>query len=50
MVQPLLKVTDLAKSYSVGQQTLQAFQHINFDIQPGECVALVGSLGAAKAQ
>ncbi len=49
MVQPLLKVTDLAKSYSVGQQTLQAFQHINFDIQPGECVALVGESGCGKS-
>ncbi|GAM75266.1 oligopeptide transport ATP-binding protein oppF [Vibrio ishigakensis] len=46
---PLLKVTKLAKSYSVGGRRLQAFQDINLEVARGECVALVGESGCGKS-
>lgn len=47
--QTVLQVNDLAKAYAVGGKKLQAFQNIDFSIQSGECVALVGESGCGKS-
>ncbi len=46
---PVLRVRGLAKQYKVGKQMLQAFSDIDFDIQGGQCLALVGESGCGKS-
>lgn len=47
---PLLKVQDLCKTFSVGQQAmLHAVDHVSFEIQPGESLGLVGESGCGKS-
>ena len=41
----MIEVTHLSKSYGA----IQALQHVNFEIQDGECVGLLGPIGAGKS-
>ncbi|GAM72487.1 oligopeptide transport ATP-binding protein oppF [Vibrio sp. JCM 19236] len=47
--EPLLKVSNLAKRYPVGDKWLQAFFDISFEIKRGQCLALVGESGCGKS-
>ena len=47
--QPAIRVTDLCKSYSMGDQTVHALAGVSFDLREGEMVAIVGSSGSGKS-
>ena len=44
-----IAVTDLAKSYRVGRQTIPALGGVNLDIFAGEFVAITGASGSGKS-
>lgn len=43
--QPILELKDISKNF----RTIQALDHVNFDLYPGEVHALVGENGAGKS-
>ncbi|MGF1529323.1 MAG: ABC transporter ATP-binding protein [Candidatus Competibacterales bacterium] len=45
----LLQVRDLCKGYGAGVSRHGVFAHLSFDLQRGECAALVGESGAGKS-
>lgn len=48
--QPILRVQDLKKAFPQGDQgSLEVLKSINFELYPGEIVALVGSSGSGKS-
>ncbi len=49
MTDPLLSVRDLSVAFHQGGNTSLAVEHISFDIQRGETVALVGESGSGKS-
>jgi len=46
---PMIAVTDLHKSFPMGEQTLTVLQGINLTIQRGELIAVIGASGAGKS-
>ena len=46
---PLLRVTELRKSYRTGRGTLVLFSGLNFQVDAGEMVAVIGQSGAGKS-
>lgn len=44
-----LKARALSKTYSKGKDKIHALKSIDFDIVPGECLALVGESGCGKS-
>jgi macrolide transport system ATP-binding/permease protein len=46
---PLLAVTDLTKSYQVGDVRVDALQGVTLDIQAGALVAIMGASGSGKS-
>ncbi|WP_306307332.1 ABC transporter ATP-binding protein [Cellulosilyticum ruminicola] len=44
-----LEVKNLSKQFQVGQQTLEVFKNINFSIQKGEFICIVGGSGCGKS-
>lgn len=47
--QAVLSARNIQRSFSVGERELTVLHGINFDLQPGELVALVGASGAGKS-
>jgi lipoprotein-releasing system ATP-binding protein len=45
----MITVTDLHKSFPMGEQTLEVLQGINLTIQRGELIAVIGASGAGKS-
>jgi len=45
----MIQVTDLYKSFPMGEQTLPVLKGINLTIQRGELIAVVGASGAGKS-
>lgn len=44
----MLKAENLTKIYKSGEEEVGVFESLNFEIQPGEMVALVGASGSGK--
>jgi ABC-type lipoprotein export system ATPase subunit len=47
--QPFLSATALRKTYSLGRNTIEVLHGVDFAVQRGEFVALLGSSGAGKS-
>ncbi|MBI0377890.1 ABC transporter ATP-binding protein [Streptomyces albiflaviniger] len=46
---PVLAVADLSVGYQVGRGTKTAVEHISFELEPGQVLALVGESGSGKS-
>ncbi|MFE2179884.1 dipeptide ABC transporter ATP-binding protein [Streptomyces sp. NPDC059455] len=46
---PVLAVEDLSVGYQVGRDTKTAVEHISFELEPGQVLALVGESGSGKS-
>ena len=46
---PLIQVTDLGKTYQVGEIAIQALSGITLNIDAGEFVSIMGSSGSGKS-
>jgi lipoprotein-releasing system ATP-binding protein len=46
---PILRVENLAKSYTTGRGTLELFSELNLTLNTGDLVAIVGESGAGKS-
>ena len=49
MSEPLIRVSGLHKSFQTGDGTIEVLRGLDFEIQPGECVAIVGNSGVGKS-
>ena len=47
--EPIIQVEGLRKTYQTARGTLDLFDHLNFEIAPGEMVAILGQSGAGKS-
>lgn len=45
----LIRVTGLSKTYYKGENRIYALRNINFDVEPGEFVSIVGKSGSGKS-
>ena len=46
----ILKVENLTKTYGTGENQIHAVDHINFSVEKGEFVAIVGASGSGKSK
>ncbi len=49
MAKEIIQVSGIKKSYSVGKSELQVLKGINFTVDKGEIIAIVGASGAGKS-
>ena len=49
MRMPLIKITDLVKSYIIGDNEVKALDHVSLSVQEHEFVAIVGPSGSGKS-
>ena len=45
----MIKIKDLHKSYKMGASSLHVLKGINFEVEEGELVAIMGSSGSGKS-
>ena len=45
----MIEIKDLHKSYQMGSNSLHVLKGINFSVEPGELVAIMGSSGSGKS-
>ena len=45
----MIKINDLHKSYKMGSNSLHVLKGINFNVEEGELVAIMGSSGSGKS-
>src|SRR5439155_23504076 len=48
-VEPILKTENLWKLYHAGKVEVPALRRVNFEVQPGESVAVMGPSGCGKS-
>jgi putative ABC transport system ATP-binding protein len=48
-IEPIVRISNLSKSYRRGSQIIPVLSNISFDIAPGEFVALMGPSGSGKS-
>lgn len=49
MTKPMIDITGLHKSYQTGHTSLHVLKGIDFRVEPGELVAIMGSSGSGKS-
>ena len=47
-VLPLITTVDLKRTYQLGSETIEALRGINFNVMPGQFIAVVGRSGSGK--
>lgn len=45
----MIKITDVNKSFTLGGETIKALDHVNFEVDKGEFVSIVGPSGSGKS-
>ena len=45
----LIEFRDVCKTYQMGDTTIHAADHVSFQVQKGEFVAIVGQSGSGKS-
>lgn len=45
----MIKIKELHKSYKTGKSSLHVLKGIDFEVEPGELVAIMGSSGSGKS-
>ena len=49
MAQALIELRDISKTYKVGDEVLQALKDVNFDVNAGDFIAIIGPSGSGKS-
>lgn len=45
----MIEIKDINKSFHLGGETIKALDHINFQVQKGEFVSIIGPSGSGKS-